>query len=386
MNYHTILIKLIMIKATQPMKRNWIRLLIIVLVLILLKVNPVLSNSPDSLFRWTDAKELGINGTGWKNDSSVYIRLPSKAEKHIPDAVWDLGKQTAGIYLHFFTDAPVIKAKWGLTSENLGFPHFAPTGVSGLDLYVKTADNSWHWLGVGKPRKMENLETLVDGIPNGKREYLLYLPLYNGITHLEIGIPRENKIEKAPSGNERSIVFYGTSIIQGGCASRPGMCSTAILGRRLNRNIINLGFSGSGKMEPEVARLLSELDPEIYFIDCLPNLEAGDVALRVEPFIRILREVHPNTPIVLAEGITYNDAFLVKTRELRNTESRKALRTAYENLVNSGVRNLYYQIAEGELGSDGEGTVDGTHPTDLGFIRQADTYELIIKSILQKLQ
>jgi lysophospholipase L1-like esterase len=233
---------------------------------------------------------------------------------------------------------------------------------------------------------MENLETLVEGIPKGRREYLLYLPLYNGITHLEIGIPRENNIENAPSATERPIVFYGTSIIQGGCASRPGMCSTAILGRRLNREIINLGFSGSGRMEPEVAELLSELDPEIYFIDCLPNLEASEVALRIEPFIRILRKVHPNTPIVLAEGITYDDAFLVKERDLRNTESRRALRNAYENLLKSGFSNLYYQIAEGVLGSDGEGTVDGTHPTDLGFMRQADAYELVIKSILQKLQ
>jgi hypothetical protein len=375
-----------MIETTVFLKKNYNRILMVASVLRILNINPVLSNSPDSLFKWTDARELGIGGKGWKNDSSAYGRLPSKAEGHIPDAVWDLGKQTAGLYIHFFTDAPVIKAKWGLTSETLGFPHFAPTGVSGLDLYVKTDDNYWHWLGVGKPRKIENLETLVEGISEDRREYLLYLPLYNGITHLEIGIPRENKIEKAAYSSERSIVFYGTSIIQGGCASRPGMCTTAILGRRLNRNIINLGFSGSGKMEPEVAKLLSELDPEIYFIDCLPNLEADEVAVRVEPFIRILREAHPKTSIVLAEGISYNDALLVKARDLRNTDSRKALRIAYENLLNSGVRNLYYQIAEGELGSDGEGTVDGTHPTDLGFMRQSDTYELILKSILQKLQ
>jgi hypothetical protein len=377
---------LIMIETAQFLKRNRIRVLIIAVVLNLLNAYPVFSNSPDSLFKWTDAKELGIGGKGWKNDSSAYCRLPAKAEGHVPDAVWELGKQTAGMYLRFFTDSPVIKAKWGLSTETLGFPHFAPTGVSGLDLYVKTAEGSWHWLGTGQPRKQENLETLVEGIPEERREYLLYLPLYNGITHLEIGIPRENKIEKVPANAERSIVFYGTSIIQGGCASRPGMCSTAILGRRLNRDIINLGFSGSGRMEPEIASLLSELDPEIYFIDCLPNLEAGEVAVRVEPFIRILREVHPNTPIILAEGITYDDAFLVKTRELRNSESRKALRTAYENLMKSGVRNLYYQISEGELGSDGEATVDGTHPTDLGFMRQADVYELVLKSILQGLK
>jgi GDSL-like Lipase/Acylhydrolase family/N-terminus of Esterase_SGNH_hydro-type len=375
-----------MIETTIFLKKNCIRILMIASLLSFVKNNPVLSKSPVDSIKWVEAKELGIGGRGWENDTALFNRLPSGAQGHVPSAVWDLSKQTAGLYVHFFTDSPVIKAKWGLTSETLGYPHFAATGVSGLDLYVKTDENSWHWLGVGKPRKTENIETLVEGMDAGKREYLLYLPLYNGLTHLEIGIPEENKIEKAPDHTDRYIVFYGTSIIQGGCASRPGMCTTAILGRRLNREIINLGFSGSGKIEPEVAEYLAELDPEIYFIDCLPNLEAPEVAIRVEPFIRILRKVHPNTPIVLAEGITYNDAFLVKPRDLRNTESRKSLRKAYENLLNNGIRNLYYQIAEGELGSDGEGTVDGTHPTDLGFMRQSDIYELVLKSILQKLK
>jgi lysophospholipase L1-like esterase len=362
-----------------------IRILLIITILHWSQLQ-MLCQTPDDTTTWINARALGIEGQGWKNDSLFYNRLPADAKDHVPDAVWNLGKQTAGLFVHFFTDATSIKAKWGLTEEELGYPHFAPTGVSGLDLYVKTGDNSWHWLGVGKPRHIENLETLVEGIPQMRREYILYLPLYNGISHLEIGVPRKNSLEKASPSIEKPIVFYGTSIIQGGCASRPGMCLTAILARRLNCNMINLGFSGSGKMEPEVAAMLAELDPKIYFIDCLPNLQAEEVTARVEPFVRILRKAHPLTPIVLAEGITYNDAFLVKTRALRNSESRKALRTSYENLVNSGIRNLYYQIAEGQLGNDGEGTVDGTHPTDLGFMRQADAYEPILKSILQKLQ
>lgn len=342
------------------------------------------SQDKDDLFKWTDVKELGIEGRGWENDSLYYNRLPAKAEGSVPASVWNLSKKTSGFYVHFMTGASTIKAKWGLTNENLGEWHMAASGVSGLDLYVKMEDKTWHWLAVGKPLKVENMETLVEGIPEGRREYLLYLPLYNGIKYLEIGVPKESQLEKATPFLGKPIVFYGTSITQGGCASRPGMCSTAILGRRLNREIINLGFSGSGKMEPEVAELLAELDPEIYFIDCIPNLVADEIAVRVDPFIRILRKPHPETPIMLAEGITYNDAFLVKSRQLRNFECRKALRKAYESLLNSGIKNLYYQIGEGQLGSDGEGTVDGVHPTDLGFMRQADAYELTIKSILQQ--
>jgi hypothetical protein len=325
-----------LLKPTVSLKNSNIRILIIAIMLNLVLECPLLSNSSSDVIKWTDVKELTIEGRGWKNDSLYFRRLPEKAGGILPTSVWELSKQTAGLFVHFITDAHLIKARWGLTKEDLGMPHFAATGVSGLDLYVKMEDNKWHWLGVGKPRKVENLETLVDGIPDGRREYLLYLPLYNGIKHLEIGIPEENKLEKAPPLPGKPIVFYGTSIIQGGCASRPGMCTTAILGRRLNREIINLGFSGSGKMEPEVATLLAELDPLIYFIDCLPNLQAGEVAERFEPFIRILRKAHPETPIVLAEGVSYNDAFLVKERQSRNIESRKALRKAYENLINSG--------------------------------------------------
>jgi hypothetical protein len=109
-----------------------------------------------------------------------------------------------------------------------------------------------------------------------------------------------------------------------------------------------------------------------------------DVAERVEPFVNIIRAVHPETPIVLAEGITYNNAILVESNAVENAGSWKALRNAYENLLNQGTRQLYYQIAEGQLGFDGEGTVDGVHPTDLGFFRQAAVYQRILEHIIQR--
>jgi len=360
--------------------------IIVVILIILAEACNGFSQEKRDLLKWTDVKKLGIEGRGWKNDSLYFSRLPANAEGHVPASVWGLSKQTAGFYVHFITDANSIKAKWGLTNEILSDWENEANAISGLDLYVKMEDNTWHWLAIGKPLKIENISILVEGMPEGRREYLLYLPLFNGIKYLEIGVPKENLFEKATPFTGKPIVFYGTSITQGEFASRSGMCSTAILNRRLNREIINLGFNGSGKMEPEVAEFLSELDPAIYFIDCIPNLVASEVAGRVDSFIRILRKSHPETPIVLSEGITYNDAFLVKSRQLRNAECRKALRKAYENLLNSGFRNLYYQIGEGQLGSDGEATVDGVHPTDLGFMRQADALELTIKSILQQLK
>ena len=244
------------------------------------------------------------------------------------------------------------------------------TGVSGLDLYVKT-ESGWRWLAVGQPeRTKDNTAVLVKGLPPGRREYLLYLPLYNGVSSVEIGVPGESTLEKGPAraeGRRKPIVFYGTSITQGGCASRPGMVHTAILGRRLDRPVINLGFSGNGLMEPELAALLAELDPAVYVLDCLPNMTAKLVSERVEPFVRTLRKAHPTTPIVLAEDRTYTNAPIVPAQRERNATSRAELKAAYDRLKADGVGNLHYLPGETQLGEDGEDTVDGSHPTDLGF-------------------
>ncbi len=344
---------------------------------------PFVDGPDDEGYIWTDIKELGIRGRGWTNDPQEFNRLPAKAETMVRDDVWHLSHHTAGLYVQFKSNATSIKANWKLTEEKLAFPHMAATGVSGLDLYVKTDDGSWRWIGIGKPDSIVSTFMLLEGISESPREYLLYLPLYNGIEFVKLGIPAGFMIETVPIDTRKPIVFYGTSITQGGCASRPGMCATAIIGRHLDREIINLGFSGNGRMEPELAELMAELDPLVYFIDCLPNLMPDDVAERVEPFVEILRAAHPETPIVLAEGITYNNAILVQSNALENAQSWKALRTAYENLLNRGIKHLYYQMAEGQLGFDGEGTVDGVHPTDLGFHRQAGVYQLMLENIIK---
>lgn len=343
---------------------------------------PPVDGPDDEGYIWTDIKELGIRGRGWMDEPLLFNRLPATAKSKVRDDVWHLSHHTAGFHVRFKSNASSIKANWKLTEEKLAFPHMAATGVSGLDLYVKMDDGSWRWIGIGKPDSIESTFMLLEGIEPFTREYLLYLPLYNGIEFVRLGVPVTCTIEPVPADTRKPIVFYGTSITQGGCASRPGMCATAIIGRQLDREIINLGFSGNGLMEPEVAELLAELNPLVYFIDCLPNLMPDDVAERVEPFVDILRAAHPETPIVLAEGITYNNAILVQSNAHENTHSWRALRNAYENLLNRGTRNLYYQIAQGQLGFDGEGTVDGVHPTDLGFIRQAEVYRLMLENII----
>jgi len=331
---------------------------------------------------WYDLQLLDIEGRAFSETTSPYDRLPANAEGVVRDAVWKLSRHSAGLCARFVTNATSIQAKWTLTSTRLAMPHMAATGVSGLDLYVKTERGQWRWLATGSPTEQENSKVLVRSVPVGKREYMLYLPLYNGVSEVEIGIPSDATLAKAQSHVHKPIVFYGTSITHGACASRPGMVHTAILGRRLGYPVVNLGFSGNGRMEAEVAKLMSEIDASVYVIDCLPNIRAEEVTQRTEPLVRILRDAHPETPILLVEDRSYADSFLIESKRLRNEQSRAALRAVLERLNDAGEKNVYYLEGEHLLGSDGEGTVDSSHPTDLGFLRQADAFEEVLRPVL----
>jgi len=341
----------------------------------------------DNPTAWYDIRQIGFEGQGWHEDlKSPFDRFPGKAEATIRPAVWGLSRHSAGLCVRFSTDATTIRARWTLTSDRLAMPHMPATGVSGLDLYVKV-DGKWRWLGVGQPSAVTTEATLTSGIPEGTRDYLLYLPLYNGVKSVELGVDQKFFIAQPdayPESHRKPIVFYGTSITQGGCASRPGMVHTAILGRWLERPVINLGFSGNGRLEPEIADLLVELDPAVYVLDCLPNMSAAEVTERTAPFVRKLREKRPETPILMVEDRTYTNAFLVTSSRQRNDTSRAAFKAAYQQLTKEGVKGLGYLEGEQLLGADGEDTVDSSHPTDLGFLRQAEAMRPALESLLKK--
>jgi hypothetical protein len=344
----------------------------------------------DAAARWVDVRELDVEGKGWTDTKAFFDRLPSKAEGVVRAPVWGLSRQSAGLLVRFASDATTIQARWTVTSGTLARPHMPATGVSGLDLYVKADDGRWRWLGVGRPEENKtNTATLAWGLPEGRREFLLYLPLYNGVSSVELGVPEGRMITKSPArveGRRKPIVFYGTSITQGGCASRPGMVHTAILGRRLDRPVINLGFSGNGTMDPEIATLLAELDPAVFVLDCLPNMSPEQVSQRVAPFVRTLRKARPDTPILLAEDRFYANGAVVPRQRKHNDDNHAALKTAYDHLVAEGVKGLYYLPGAGQLGDDGEDTVDGSHPTDLGFVRMADAFAPVLTEAFKEAQ
>lgn len=335
--------------------------------------------------RWYDIRELPVEGRGWSETRSFYDRLPAKAEGVVRDPVWSLSQHSAGMRVRFVTDATAIQAHWKLRGGSLALPHMPATGVSGLDLYARDDQGRWRWVANGRPTQFpDNQQLLAGSLDGAAREYCLYLPLYNGVETVELGLPAQATLRQPPDypAGVRPVVFYGTSITQGGCASRPGMTYAAILGRWLDLPTINLGFSGNGKMEPEMAQLLAELDPSVYVLNCLPNMSPDEVTERIEPFVRALRAAHAETPIVLAEDRSYANASWQPALRERNASSRAALRGAYERLLQAGVTGLHYAPGDSQLGADGEDTVDGSHPTDLGFLRMAEAFRPVLAPLV----
>jgi len=343
------------------------------------------TNNTEPKLRWFDAQSLGVEGKGWSATRSFYDRLPAKAEGLVRDAVWKLGEDSAGIAVRFVTDATALSARWMVRKEALARTHMPASGVSGVDLYVRY-QGKWRWLGAARPDASVTTEKrLTIGMTPERRECLLYLPLYNGVAKLEIGVPPEATCELPPArpGPMKPIVFYGTSIVQGAAASRPGMAYPAILGRRLDWTTINLGFSGNAHCEPEVAGLLAELDPAVYVLDPLPNMSPEMVAERLPALIARLREAHPKTPVVLVEHIELGDAEVVRSRRAGYGKSNAELRRIFEQRSKAGDRKLFYIPGATLLGDDGQGTVDRVHPTDLGFMRMSDAIEPVLKRALR---
>lgn len=332
------------------------------------KERPALSED----YQWTDATELTIEGKGWADTDRPYVRLPKKAESIAPSRVWELSRNSAGIYIRFVTDSPNIAAAWdGGGAMN----HMAATGNSGLDLYRRTEDG-WKFVGVGRPQTEWTETRVAKDQPETEEEYMLYLPLYNDVTELFIGIDSGREIKPGPRWPEarsKPIVFYGTSIVQGGCASRAGMAHPEILGRWFDREVINLGFSGAGKMEPELAELYTDLDAEIFVLDCLPNMTVEMTEERVAPFVRTLKDARPEMPIVLVESPT-NGA---------DNPQNTLLREAFETLKEEGYTRLYMIDWETLWAGRENPTVDGVHPTDLGFLRMAEAHEPVFKKVLE---
>lgn len=328
-----------------------------------------------------------IEGRAWNRETgTLYHRLPSRVRDSVRADVWNLACQTAGMYVRFRTNAPTIEVKYKATG-GYSMPHMPSTGVSGVDLYMTDSQGRCTWCK-GRYSFADSVRYVYSGITyrnyHGRgNEFCLYLPLYNGVEDLQIGVPEGAGFEFITPTAELPIVVYGTSIAQGACASRPGMAWTNIVQRTLDAPVVNLGFSGNGRLEEELFRLMASVDARMFVIDCMPNMTEDDrvplIRERLRRGVELLRGAS-QAPILLVEHDGYQGQASADAERQRYEPTGKELRAAYEELSQQ-YPGLHY-MTTAEIGLCMDAQVDGVHPTDLGMTQYAEAYVRKIRSIL----
>jgi|YelNatPaOPRAMG01_1025707.scaffolds.fasta_scaffold67527_2 lysophospholipase L1-like esterase len=328
---------------------------------------------------------IEINGLPWLDENKYeLIRLPLRVKDMVPKEVWSLAQDPAGARIRFRTDSSTvaIRLEYPRPPDGRNLHAFGQTGV---DLYV---DGAYRSTAVAdkesKPGRITEFTYFkAPDKPRLAREIVLYLPTYFPVQIHGIGLDKAAKVWKPASfALPKPIVFYGTSITQGGCASRPGMAYQAILGRKLNVDFVNLGFSGAGKGEPIMAQTVAEIDAACFVLDFAQNNPTVESLAEVYgPFIETLRSKHPGTPVLANTPIYSSGELLNPNHKLAGM--RYLIREVVSKRIAAGDKNI--QIIEGTdmLGPNGgDGLVDGTHPNDLGFQWMADAFSARLSKML----
>ncbi|MFT6809862.1 MAG: lysophospholipase L1-like esterase [Saprospiraceae bacterium] len=358
----------------------------------------------DGTISWWNPAENSISvieGQAWSQKLfSEYDRLPSRAKGKVANDVWNNSRHSAGLMIRFRSNASSINIRYQVRDrENYGMNHMPATGKSGVDLYAIDSDGDELWCK-GQRSFSDTITYAYNQLnPNDQyhqlgREYRLYLPLYNQVQWLEIGVSDSTYFEALPIRSAKPIVVYGTSIAHGACASRPGMAWTSVLSRSMDRPLINLGFSGSGRLEKPVIDLIAEIEAKIFILDCLPNLpvnaweknninDGDEVKERIFKSVKILRSKHKFTPILLTEHAGYTEEYISNKRKSDFATVNQIQKETFQELKNEGIQNLYYLTKE-EIGLSMDAMVDGTHPTDLGMYQYAQAYEKKLRNILKE--
>ncbi|MDD2491869.1 MAG: SGNH/GDSL hydrolase family protein [Bacteroidales bacterium] len=327
--------------------------------------------------KYVDARSLHIIGMPYETPLADYARLPEQLREELRGSLVSLGVNSAGVAVRFSSDSPVISAKWRVRNH-FSMNHMPDTGIRGLDLYVLDG-NKWRYVGTAKPGAKESISAFVRNGDNELKEYVAYLPLYDGVESLEIGVEPGSLIEKPRNNSltsnqdKKPVIFYGTSITQGGCASRPGMAYPAILGRMMNRETINLGFSGNARMDKAMAKAINMVDFHTLVLDCLPNMSAQMVRDSAEYFLRSILKINSEKRIIMVENPVFPNLFLDKNSSAEIVEENSEWRALYDKLRREGFKNIKYVKGEGLIGDDSEATVDAVHLTDLGFLRFSES-------------
>ncbi len=347
----------------------------------------VASLAVNAQLKYYDAYGFPLYGKISDQTETRYERLPAHIKSSTRTPVWNLGKNTAGLYIRFASNTSSVSLKWSLY-ENRIMNHMTATGIKGFDLYCYR-NNKWEFVNSARPKadSMDNEATIVANMDTETKEFLLYLPLYDGVTSLQIGVDSTAVLlgsEQNLFGNNKPVICYGTSILQGGCASRPGMAHTNILSRWLKTEFINLGFSGNGQLDYEIAEIIAEKEASLIILDFMPNVNVTQIEEKMEKFYDIVRKKSPNVPILFIENPIFPQGHFDLHMQNVVKEKNIALNKIFAKLQSKGEKNIRLISSAGMIGVDGEATIDGIHFTDLGFMRYAEYLYPILDQYLNE--
>ncbi len=322
-----------------------------------------------------DPREAPFSIHGLVHDPMLvgYRRLPDPVAAATSDNVRWLCRHTAGGRVRFATDAPflILRAK---TSPKVAMPHCTPLMESGFDLYLDTPQGSiFQDLSRFDTRSYESYELRIP-LPAGEKELTLNLPLYGEVLELSIGLPADATVRAhTPYRHATPIVYYGSSITQGACATRPGLSYQSYIARRLDSDYINLGFSGSALAEDAVVAYMADLDMAAFVSDYDHNAPTPEhLAATHHKLYEAIRRKHPIIPYLMVTRPNFLDTPDDRARREIVLDSYLAARRA-------GDENVYFIDGAAFFTPAGFGdcrndyTVDGCHPNDAGFHRMAAT-------------
>ncbi len=358
---------------------------LILTIVLLAAVVTIASAEKKSNLKFVDATTLNICGHTMRTDKSPYFRFDCEPYNFKEEKIRRYSRYSSGMYVMFRTNSSQVSATWENVSRWIG-DNMTPIFQLGLDLYIKDGDR-WVFCGVGRvsanPEKNCRTKSLIKNLPKGDKEFMLYLPYWCELTHLEIGVDKDATIEAIPSPFRHKVVVYGSSITHGASASRPGMAYPARMSRNLGIDFVNFGFSGNCKMQPEFTKFLVKVEADAFVCDAFANPTAEQIAERVEPFIDAMVAAHPGKPIIMLRTFHHEDEYYNQVSRARFIEK---LRVAREKmaLLQKKYKDVYFLDEPFATGRDSESTIDKSHPNDLGFDRIIKTYQPKIAKILKR--
>lgn len=376
MNFYILCLSL-----TDNFKLGYMRTLLVAAMMLLAAV----SGEAAQPLRYVDAAKLNVIGKALPV-AKPFARID--VEKHsFNDATIDrYAGYSTGLAIAFKTDSKTIAAKWTTGPGNAG-DNMTAISNKGMDLYIKK-DGKWVFAGVARP-DMKNppydnhAGTVVANMEEGVKECLLYLPLFDRVDHLEIGVDEGSDIRPMDNPFKHRIIVKGSSVTHGASASRPGMTYAARLSRDTGWYCINLGFSGRSKLQKEYAVFLAQVEADAFIFDTFSNPSAEIIYENFNQFVDIIRETHPETPMIFMQTERRESRNFNQNSEKFESDKQKAA----EEMVKARMKtdkNIYFITSEDFLGHDHEATVDGSHPTDLGFTYMLESITPQIKKILKK--